>query len=117
MKLAFKMSGLVAAAVFSTVTAAAYEENTRNIQSDNEPSPLLLAEGGSDRLMDYHLQNSLVKIQSEQNSGERYVQMIKEQPTASGVNPTSESLQQTTGSEPKSVSPIIRDREEYRSAH
>jgi hypothetical protein len=67
--------------------------------------------------MDYHSQNSLVKNQPEPTTGEQYVQMLKEQPTASGVNPTSEALQQTTESQPKLTSPIIRDREEYRSAH
>ncbi|MDD2045949.1 hypothetical protein [Pseudomonas putida] len=116
MKLTFKMSGLVAAAIFSTVTAAA-TEYTKNIQIDNESSPLLLAEGGSDRVMEYHLQNSLANNKPDQPSGERYVQMLKEQPTASGTNPTGESLQQTTDPEPNLTSPINRDREEYRSAH
>jgi hypothetical protein len=118
MKLALKMSGIAAAAVFSTVTFAAYKTDCpSNSQASNESSPLLLAEGGSDRLMDYHSQNALVRNQPDQPSGERYVQMLKEQPTASGVTPTSEPLQQTTEPEPNFTSPIIRDREEYRSAH
>lgn len=117
MKLTLPMSGLVAAAIFSTVTFAAETVNPSNPQAKNEPSLLLLAEGGSDRLMDYHSQNALVRNQPDQPSGERYVQMLKEQPTASGVKPTSEPLQPTTEPEPNFTSPIIRDREEYRSAH
>ncbi|WP_146146896.1 hypothetical protein [Pseudomonas sp. BBP2017] len=118
MKLTLKMSGLVAAAVFSSVTFAECKtENPSNFHADNGLSPLLLAEGGSDRLMDYHLQNTLVKNQPTPTSSERYVQMLKEQPTASGVNPTSEPLQQTTEPKQNFTSPIIRDREEYRSAH
>ena len=43
------------------------------------------AEGGSDRLVDYRLeQQTLVNNRSNQDSGERFVQMIKEQPTAAG---------------------------------
>lgn len=43
------------------------------------------AEGGSDRLMDYRLeQQTVVNNRASQDSGERFVQMIKEQPTAAG---------------------------------
>jgi hypothetical protein len=43
------------------------------------------AEGGSDRLMDYRLeQQAVVNNRASQDSGERFVQMIKEQPTAAG---------------------------------
>jgi hypothetical protein len=43
------------------------------------------AEGGSDRLMDYRLEQPLVvDNRSSQDSGERFVQMVREQPTAAG---------------------------------
>ncbi|MDM8349501.1 hypothetical protein P8H27_11405 [Pseudomonas sp. sp1636] len=43
------------------------------------------AEGGSDRLMDYRLeQQAVVNNRSSQDSGERFAQMIEEQPTAAG---------------------------------
>ena len=44
------------------------------------------AEGGSDRLIDYRLQQeALVSDRASQDSGERFVQMVKEQPTAAGT--------------------------------
>lgn len=43
------------------------------------------AEGGSDRLVDYRLeQQAVVNSRSSQDSAERFVQMTKEQPTAAG---------------------------------
>lgn len=43
------------------------------------------AEGGSDRLVDYRLeQQTVVNNRSIQDSAERFVQMLKEQPTAAG---------------------------------
>lgn len=43
------------------------------------------AEGGSDRLVDYRLeQQVVVNDRTSQDSGERFAQMIKEQPTAAG---------------------------------
>jgi hypothetical protein len=43
------------------------------------------AEGGSDRLVDYRLeQQVVVNSRSGQDSAERFAQMIKEQPTAAG---------------------------------
>ncbi|TDF81567.1 hypothetical protein [Pseudomonas sp. H9] len=108
MKLIFKMSVVLAAALFSSIGSAA---NTTN------NNVLLLAEGGSDRLIDYHMDNAAARSQFDQNAGERYVQMVKEQPTASGVTTTEEALPQTNEPDPRLTSPIIRDREEYRSAH
>ncbi|MNJ50046.1 hypothetical protein D3C77_453070 [compost metagenome] len=118
MKLIFKMSALVTVAVLSaTAFAANKTENPSGFEIYNYSSQLLLAEGGSDRLIDYHLQNALVRNSDSQSSGERYVQMIKEQPTASGGSSMKESLPQIDKSEPRLTSPIIRDREEHRSTH
>lgn len=108
MKLIFKMSVLLAAAFFSTTGSAA---------STTDSSTLLLAEGGSDRLLDYHQENTAARNQFDQSAGERYVQMVKEQPTASGVTVTEEALPTTNEPVPRLTSPIIRDREQYRSAH
>jgi len=67
------------------------------------------AEGGSDRLIDYRLQQeALVSDRASQDSGERFVQMVKEQPTAAG---TAREQQDQWIEEPKRG--IRRDRELY----
>ena len=86
------------------------------VQADevNGPWPrdgaqLLLAEGGSDRLADFFLRReSLAENRSSRDSGERFVQMVEEQPTAAGP----EREQQTQRSE-KSEPGILRDRALY----
>lgn len=113
MKLILKMSVIVTAALMGATTQA---DTSSVFQSHIQSPTLLLAEGGADRLNDYHLQNALARSQPDQTS-ERYVQMIKEQPTASGAVPLDEVTPQTKTPNPALTSPIIRDREEYRSAH
>jgi hypothetical protein len=74
-----------------------------------EGAQLLLAEGGSDRLADFFLRReSLVENRSGQDSGERFAQMVEEQPTAAGP----EREQQTQRIE-KSEPGILRDRALY----
>lgn len=99
MKLIMKMSVVVAAAAAMMAMTATQ------------------AEDGSNRLLDYHQQNAVARSQTSQDSSEQYVQMIKEQPTASGVNTMQKALPPTQKPDPRLTSPIIRDREEYRSAH
>ncbi|WP_372874078.1 hypothetical protein [Pseudomonas sp.] len=86
------------------------------VQADEVSGPLprdgaqlLLAESGSDRLADFFLRReSLAKNRSSQDSGERFVQMVEEQPTAAGP----EREQQTQRSE-QSQRGILRDRALY----
>ena len=67
------------------------------------------AEGGSDRLMDYRLEQPLVvDNRSSQDSGERFVQMVREQPTAAGPE-REQQPQRIEKSEPG----ILRDRALY----
>lgn len=75
------------------------------------------AEGGSERLLDYRLQQeALVSERSSQDSGERIVQMIKEQPTAAG-GARERQEQRSEMSEPNYKSPIHKDRALYGSPH
>ena len=75
------------------------------------------AEGGSDRLIDYRLQQeALVSNRTSQDSGERFVQMLKEQPTAAGTA-SEQPKQQQEMVEPSYRSPILRDRALYGSPH
>lgn len=78
---------------------------------------MALGENGSDRLIDSRLQQQgLVSNSPSQDTSDPYVQMIKTQPTASGVE-LDQQDQQFQMSEPDFESPIQRDRMLYRSAH
>lgn len=75
------------------------------------------AESGSDRSMDYRLQQeALVSSRPSQDSGERFVQLIKEQPTAAGTA-IEQQDQQSEMLEPSYKSPILKDRALYGSPH
>ncbi|MDM8349474.1 hypothetical protein P8H27_11270 [Pseudomonas sp. sp1636] len=75
------------------------------------------AEGGSDRLIDYRLQQeALVSNRASQDSGERFAQMVKEQPAAAGTA-SEQPEQQQEMVEPSYRSPILRDRALYGSPH
>jgi hypothetical protein len=75
------------------------------------------AEGGSDRLIDYRLQQeALVSNRASQESGERFVQMVKEQPTAAGSASEQQEQQQEMAA-PSYRTPILRDRALYGSPH
>jgi hypothetical protein len=74
------------------------------------------AEGGSDRLMEYRLQQeALVSDRSSQDAGKVYVQMIKQQPTAAGTAPEQQQDRRIVNPKPSFKSPIVRDRELYGS--
>ena len=52
----------------------------------SEDSPLLLAEDGSDRLVDFFLRREAsVTHRPGEDAGERFAQMLEEQPTATGT--------------------------------
>ncbi|TXI30782.1 MAG: hypothetical protein E6Q69_12940 [Aquipseudomonas alcaligenes] len=75
------------------------------------------AEGGADRLVNYRLQQeALVSDRSSQDSGERFVQLIKEQPTAAGSASEQQDRQEEM-SAPSYKSPILKDRALYGSPH
>lgn len=97
-----------ALAVLMTATVTAVQANEAG---------LLLAEGGSDLLMDYRLQQeALLSNRASQDSGQRFVQMLEEQPTAAG--PALEQQEQQSGaSETRFKSPILRDRALYGTPH
>lgn len=74
------------------------------------------AEGGSDRLMEYRLQQeALVSESSSQDAGKVYVQMIKLQPTAAGTAPEQQQDRKIVNQKPSFKSPIVMDRELYGS--
>ncbi|MNR25949.1 hypothetical protein D3C85_1431300 [compost metagenome] len=80
---------------------------------DEEQSQLMIAESGSDRLMDYHqLRKALANQRSPQDTAERFVQMIKEQPTAVGIT-ADELSEKMSKPKPMYKIPIQRDRELY----
>lgn len=82
-----------------------------SVQADEER--LMLAESGSDRVMEYHLQReALANQRGREDSGDRYVQMIREQPTAAGPM-TEEQSESMDRPKPAYKSPIQRDREMY----
>jgi hypothetical protein len=97
-----------ALALLMTATVTAVQANEAG---------LLLAEGGSDLLMDYRLQQeALISNRASQDSGQRFAQMLEEQPTAAG--PAFEQQEQQMGtSDTRFKSPILRDRELYGSPH
>ena len=78
---------------------------------------LLLAESGSDRLMDYRLQQeALLSNNRSQDSGQRFARMLEEQPTAAGTV-LEQKEQQVGASETRFRSAILRDRALYGSPH
>ncbi|MDX1369018.1 hypothetical protein [Pseudomonas sp.] len=81
---------------------------------------LLLAESGSDRLMDYRLQQeALLSNNRSQDSGQRFARMLEEQPTAAGtvLEQKEQKEQQVGASETRFRSAILRDRALYGSPH
>lgn len=75
------------------------------------------AEGGSDRLVEQRLQQEAqVSSRQRQDSAERFALMIKEQPTAAGVE-VEQKDQQNKILEPRYKSPILMDRALYGSPY
>ncbi|HBO1414524.1 hypothetical protein [Pseudomonas aeruginosa] len=73
------------------------------------------AEGGSDYLMNFHLrQQALASQRAEQDTGQRFAQILVEQPTAAGpmTELQSQSIQEPA---PTYRSPIYQDRALYGS--
>lgn len=100
-----------ALAVLMTATVTAVQANEAG---------LLLAEGGSDLLMDYRLQQEAhISNRASQDSGQRFVQMLEEQPTAAGpaLEQQEQQEQQSGASETRFKSPILRDRALYGTPH
>lgn len=74
------LAALVMGAAVTTVQA---DEASGSWLDDGS---LLLAEGGGDRLRDFFLRREpLITNRAREDSGERFVQMIEEQPTAAGT--------------------------------
>jgi hypothetical protein len=100
-----------ALAVLMTATVTAVQANEAG---------LLLAEGGSDLLMNYRLQQeAILSNRASQDSGQRFARMIEQQPTAAGpaFEQQEQQEQQIGASGTRFKSPILRDRELYGSPH
>ncbi|MGH8353869.1 MAG: hypothetical protein ACRERY_10135 [Pseudomonas sp.] len=77
--------------------------------SIGQESAFMLAESGSDRLMEYRLQrDALAQSRATSDESERFAQVLKEQPTAAGPQFESEDAQPAI----QYKSPIHRDRAE-----
>ncbi|MCM2317765.1 MAG: hypothetical protein NDI93_00365 [Pseudomonas sp.] len=110
---AMSIKAALAALLVGTAVNSVQAELGQWVWPEEKPQQLMIAESGSDRLMDYHQQRqSLANQRDRMDSGERFVQMIKEQPTAVGITTDEQSEKM---SNPKSMyrPPIQRDRELY----
>lgn len=109
MKSILGMTALAALMMGTAVTTVLADEASG--PWPGEGGQLLLAEGGSDRLVDFFLRREpLVSERQGRDSGERFAQMIEEQPTAAG--PEREREQQMQRIE-KSEPGILRQRVLY----
>lgn len=107
MKTIVQTTALAALVVGTAVTTVQADEVSGSWLSDGPQ--LLLAEGGSDRLVDFFLRReTLVTNRPSEDSGERFVRMIEEQPTAAGTA-REQQEQRIEKSEPG----ILRDRVLY----
>ncbi|MFZ3206307.1 MAG: hypothetical protein WA161_20905 [Pseudomonas sp.] len=107
MKSILSMTAL--AALMMGAAVATVQADQVNGPWPRDGAQLLLAESGSDRLADFFLRReSLAENRSSRDSGERFVQMVEEQPTAA----CPEREQKTQRIE-KSEPGILRDRALY----
>ncbi|UTW08312.1 hypothetical protein [Pseudomonas benzenivorans] len=77
-----------------------------------DQSLLLLAEGGSGRLLEYHSQR-LDGLQGMDDESERFVQMLERKPTAAGPEFDREDRQSIKQPEKQYLSPIHEERSEF----
>lgn len=106
-------AALAALLVGAAVTSVQADPWRWQWPEDEEQSQLMIAESGSDRLIDYHqLRQALANQRSPKDTAERFVQMIKEQPTAVGIK-ADEQSEMTSKPKPMYKIPIRRDRELY----
>lgn len=111
MKSIVSMTALTALLIGASVTSAQAGETT-GVWFKQAPQ-VILAEGGSTQLM-LHQQRmqELASQRTGADDGERFVQLIKEQPTAAGsAREQQESMKQSE--EPRYKSLIQRDRALY----
>jgi hypothetical protein len=73
---------------------------------------LMLAEGGSKRLLQYREQR-FEAMRGSQDASEGFAQLIEEQPTAAGMQTEREVRDAVMQPEPQYKSPIHRDRVEF----
>jgi hypothetical protein len=104
---------VLAALVFGAAVTSAQANESRWLWPEDKPQPMMLAESGSDRLMDYRqYQEALTSQRNRSDSGERFVEMVKERPTAAGAA-SEEQAEQLDKPKPMYRPPIQRDRELY----
>lgn len=113
MKSIVGMTALTALLVGTSLTAVQAAE-VKAVGFHQGPQ-LLLAEGGGERLMfnQQRIQAQASKPEAS-DEGERFAQLMKEQPTAAG-NSVEQQLESKP--EPSFRSPILQDRELYGSPH
>lgn len=81
--------------------------------SVGQGSAFMLAESGSDRLMEYRLlREELAQVRATRSESERFAQVLEEQPTAAGPQLEPEDAQPIMQQAIQYKSPIHRDRAE-----
>ncbi|WP_147174085.1 hypothetical protein [Pseudomonas sp. SJZ079] len=80
--------------------------------SAEQESAFMLAEGGSNYLLDYRMQRE-DRYQNRGDESQGFARMLERKPTAAGPQFQIESDRSTMQSEPSFKSPIHRDRVEY----
>jgi len=114
MKSLVGMTALTALLIGTNVTSVQAEEVSA-LWFTQGPQ-LLLAEGGSERLMlNQQRLQALANQRSASDDGQRFVQLIEEQPTAAGDAASKQQFERKAA--PSFKSPIQRDRELYGSPH
>lgn len=69
--------------LFSFVALTSFQASSASLQSENQQPLLMLAEGGSDRLIQYR-ELQAQREQTTEDESERFAQLVEEKPTAAG---------------------------------
>ncbi|BAN47069.1 hypothetical protein [Metapseudomonas resinovorans] len=80
--------------LFSIVAFTSMQASSASLQAENQ-QPLMLAEGGSDRLLQYR-EMQAQRQQTTRDDSERFVQLIEEKPTAAGTSNEVEPIAKPT---------------------
>lgn len=94
MKTLSSKTWLAALALGTTMTAVQAGDSPW-VWPEDKPQPLMLAQDGSDRLMDQHLRRQAIDNQRRRDTSERLIRMLEEQPTAAGSPAEKPAVPQT----------------------
>lgn len=104
------LTALLVGAALTSVQA----DESRWVWPEDRPQQLMLAEDGSDRLLDFREQRQAIGNRpTGEESGDDLVRMIKEQPTAAGPGDEQATEMKMDKPKPMYKSPIQRDRDLY----